>query len=52
MDFIIIMFGYILIYSAVDYGRTPDCKYNMFTSDGLVIFTLVTLGGIILFNAR
>jgi hypothetical protein len=40
--------GYLFIYIAVDHGRTPETKHNLFSRDGFIQFILVTIGGTII----
>jgi hypothetical protein len=46
--FLIYTIGYLFIYIAVDHGRTPETKYNLFSKHGFIQFVLVTIGGTII----
>lgn len=35
--------GCFLIWIAVDYKRTPECKFGIFSNEGLIQFILVTI---------
>lgn len=47
-EFLIGCLGYFLIWIAVDYKRTPECTFALFSKEGLVQFILITLGGAII----
>jgi hypothetical protein len=42
--------GCFLIWIAVEYKRTPECKYSLFSNEGLVQFLLITIGVTIIQN--
>ena len=48
--FLIGCLGYLFIWIAVDYKRTEECKFGIFTKEGLLQLILITLGGTIITN--
>jgi hypothetical protein len=48
--FLIGCLGYLFIWIAVDYKRTKECKFGIFTKEGLMQLILITLGGTIITN--
>jgi hypothetical protein len=43
VKFIMNIFGCVLIWIAVDYKRTPECTFSIFSREGLVQLVLVTV---------
>ena len=46
--FLIGCLGYLFIWIAVDYKRTEECKFSLFTKEGMLQMLLVVLGGTII----